>query len=133
MDTPLHSSSYLLFIHLQNFSLEFNMFFVNITHLFQYNYLIISHICKRYSIRTNLHTTTPLYYILKRIELHMICSATKLFCQLLFPKMYTIKLHYSPRSSNIQTIEEPKASLFLRCLYNYLWRHRFNHHLIYYS
>jgi hypothetical protein len=130
----LHSSSYLLFINLQIFSLEFNMLFVIITHLFHYNYLIISHLCKRYSFPTNSHTTTPLYYVLlKSIELHMISSATQLFCQLLLPPMYTIKLHYRHRCSNIHTIDELRPSLFLRCLYNYLWRHHCNHHLIYYS
>jgi hypothetical protein len=39
METPLHSSSYLLFINLQTFSLEFNILFVIlITHLFHYNH-----------------------------------------------------------------------------------------------
>ena len=35
-----------------------------------------------YSFTANSHNPTPLYYILNIIELHMICSATKLFCQL---------------------------------------------------
>jgi hypothetical protein len=48
-EAPLHSSSYLLFIILQTFSLEFHILFVIITHLFHYTYLIISdHLYKRY-------------------------------------------------------------------------------------
>ena len=132
METPFHSSSYLLFINLQTFSLVFNMLFVIIIHLFHYKYLIIGHICKICSFPKNPHTATPLYYILKSIEIHIICSATQIFFQLLTPPMYNIKLHYSPRCSNIHTIYELRASLFLRCLYNYLWRQHCNHHIIYY-
>ena len=116
MDKPLHSSSYLLFINIHTFSLEFNMFFVIIIHLLHYNNLIIGHICKRYSFPTNSHTATPLYYILKIIQLHTICSATHIFCQILLPSMYTVKIHYSPICSNIHITDELRASLFLRCL-----------------
>ena len=132
METPFHPSSYLLFINLQTFSMGFNIFFVVIIHLFHYNYLIIGHICKICSFPTNSHTATTLYHILKSIEIHMICSATQIFCQLIIQPMYNIKLHYIPRCSNIHTIYELRASLFLRCLYNYLWRQHCNHHIIYY-
>jgi hypothetical protein len=117
------------------------MLFVIITHLFHYEYLIISNLYKRYSFPTESNTTTPLYMlkssmslILKQIliaisiELHMTCSVTQLGCQLsLVPPKYTVHLHYtSPsRCSNIHTIYELRLSLLLMYLYKYL--HTSNH------
>ena len=118
MIIPLQSSSYLLFINLEYFSQVFNMLFVIITHLLHYIYLSIGHLCKLYSFLTNSHTTTPLYYILKRIELHMIYSSTQLFWHVLLPPMYNIMLHYIARCSNIHKIDEIKESVFLLTRWN---------------
>ena len=126
------------------------MLFVIITHLFHYEYLIISNLYKRYSFPTESNTTTPLYMlkssmslILKQIliaisiELHMTCSVTQLGCQQLslVPPKYIVHLHYtSPsRCSNIHTIYELRWSLLLMYLYNYLQRHHCIHYIIYYS
>ena len=63
-------------------------------------------------------------------KLHIIYSATYLGCQFLPPPKYS---HYSSRCSHIHTIDKLRQSLFLRCLYNYLWRHHCIHLLMYYS
>jgi hypothetical protein len=121
------------------------MLFVSIIHLFHdYDkYLIISHLYKKYSFQTESQTTTPssLSLILKpidlliaiSIELNIIFSPTQLSCQLLLPPKYTIYLHYSPRCSNIHIIDKLRPLLFLRCIYNYLWRQHSIHLLIYYA
>jgi hypothetical protein len=116
----------------------------------QYEYLIISHLYKRYSFPSESHTTTPLCLlkssmslILKQIliaisiEVHMTYSVSELGCQQLslVPSKYTVHLHYtSPsRCSNIHTIDELRWSLLLRYLYNYLQTHHCIHHIIYYA
>ena len=88
------------------------MLFVIITHFFDYNHLFIGYLCKLYSFLINSHTTTPLYYILKSIELHMIYSSTNLFWNLLLPPIYNINLHYSPICGNIHIIDETRAAVF---------------------